>query len=171
MIQRRYTMDLNQYKVEDLILSALRSEIDAKEVYLKIADSIKNAFLKDKIMFIADEEEKHRKFLEAFYKKQFADKELVIPEESPVPMPSVQIEGDDMSPVDLISQVMETEKAASEFYDSFAELFPENSEVQKNLRYLASMEMGHYRLFELERGNMEKYEMFDSDWPMMHVGP
>ena len=41
-------MDLSNYSEEDLLLSALKSEVDAKEVYTNLANSVKNYFLKDR---------------------------------------------------------------------------------------------------------------------------
>lgn len=37
--------------------------------------------------------------------------------------------------------------------------------------YVASMEMGHYRLLEIERENAERFEVFEVSWPDIHVGP
>ena len=60
---------LKLYSTEDLILTSLKSEIDSKSAYLKIKDSAKNVVLRDKMNFLANEEEKHRSFFETLYKK------------------------------------------------------------------------------------------------------
>jgi rubrerythrin len=164
-------MDLDSYSLEDLILSALKSETDASAIYSRIADGIKNALLKERLKFIAAEEERHREFMEGLYKKQFPDKQLVLPDSTPVPLPEIKIENEQVSPVQIFESAMEAELAANKFYLAFAERFENETDVKKMLIYFATMEMGHYRLFELEKENMEKYEEFDFEWPMMHVGP
>ncbi|UCH89674.1 MAG: ferritin family protein [Thermoplasmata archaeon] len=164
-------MDLSSYSLEDIMLSAMKSEIDSRATYQQIAGKIKNAFLKDKINFIADEEEKHREFVETIFKNRFPDKPIEIPDKTPVPLPELKLDDENISPVEVFEKVMEAEKAANEFYLAFANRIEDDEEIRRTLQYFASMELGHYRLFELEKENMETYETFDADWPMMHVGP
>jgi rubrerythrin len=164
-------MDLSKYSLEDLIISAIKSEVDAKAIYLKIAGGIKNALLKDRLTFIAEEEERHRQFLSGMFSKEFPGKEIVLPEKTPVPLPELSIDDENISLVEIFERVMEAEKAAYSFYNSFSEKFDKDSNENKMLLYFASMEMGHFKLFELEKENMERFEEFDTDWPMMHVGP
>jgi hypothetical protein len=33
------------------------------------------------------------------------------------------------------------------------------------------MELGHYKLLEVEKESMERFEEADVYWPMMHIGP
>lgn len=164
-------MDLANYTLEDVILTALKSEVDAKAIYLRIADGIDNAILKDKLKFIAEEEERHRVFLEGYYTKKFPEKVLELPEKTKVPLPELNIEEESMSMVEVFEGVMAAEMAAFEFYNSVADQFETDTDLGRTLRYFASMEMGHYRLFEMEKDNMEKYENYNDQWPMMHVGP
>jgi len=134
-------MDLSIYSLEDLVLAALKSEIEAKAAYTELAESVKNFILKERLNFLAQEEEKHRGLLERLYRKRFPDKELVVPEEkSPVPLPEIQIDMESMP-------------------------------IKKMLHWVASMELGHYLILESERDNARKFEDYDSEWPMMHVGP
>jgi rubrerythrin len=91
-------MDLSKFDEHTLLLAAIRSEIDSKEVYQHIADRVKNSLLKDKLNFLASEEEKHRRIIEGVYRETFGDKELHIPEKSPVPLPKVAIT-DEMMPI------------------------------------------------------------------------
>jgi rubrerythrin len=164
-------MDLSKYSVEDILLSALKSEIEAKALYLKIAEQVKNAILKDRLQFIAAEEERHKVFIEGLYKKEFPNKEIVLPDKTPVPLPEVKMEDEDVRLTEVFEGVMEAEKSAADFYTSLADLMEKDAEVKNTLLYFASMELGHYRLFQLEREALEKYEDYDDEWPMMHVGP
>lgn len=161
-------MEINNFGIEELLLAALKSEIDSKRVYLTLVEWVKNAFLKDKLKFLADEEEKHRKFVESVFRKEFGGKELVIPEKSPVPLPIIKIDG---TIGEAIATAMAAEKAAYDFYLSLSEKFSNDIPTKKTLAYLATMEMGHFRLLEIEKETMDKYEDYDTGWPMIHVGP
>ena len=164
-------MDLSKYSVEDLLLSALKSEVDSKEVYLKLAESVKNFFLKDRLKFLAGEEEKHRIFLESLFKKSLPGKDIKLPEKTPVPLPEIKIADETLPISEILLNAMDAEKAAQDFYSSLSERFKEETEVKKILQYFASMEMGHYKILEVERNNALEFEQFDQIWPMMHAGP
>ena len=164
-------MDLSKYSKMDLFLSALKSEIDSREVYLKLANGVKNAFLKDKLKFLASEEEKHRILLEEGFRDNFPDTDIIIPERTPVPLPEIRIPEENVLVSEVLESAMEAEKAAYDFYNSFADRFPADSDMKKTLQYLAIMEEGHYKLLEMEKENMMRFESYDQYWPMMHVGP
>ena len=163
-------MELEKYNLNVLLLAAIKSEIDSKKVYETLANRVKNAVLKDRLMFLAGEEEKHRAYLESLYRQNFPDAELVIPDKSPVPLPEV-----DASEERLLSEIIEdsmkAELAAEEFYNSLCDLFPDSPEVRKMLTILADMEHGHYVLLAKELENLKNFEDYDTYWPMMHSGP
>jgi rubrerythrin len=164
-------MDLSEFDEGTLLLAALRSEIDSKLVYQQVADRVKNALLKDKLNFISGEEEKHRSVIEGVYRERFPNKEIAIPENSPVPLPEIRIT-DEMVPLsEVFSMAMNAETAAYEFYQQLAGLYEDDPRLNKMIAYIASMEMGHYRLLEIEKDNMERFEDFDVYLPHVHVGP
>jgi rubrerythrin len=164
-------MDLSEFNEETLLLAALRSEIDSKLVYQQVADRVKNALLKDKLRFISAEEEKHRSVIEGVFKERFPSKEITIPEDSPVPLPEIKI-ADEMMPLsEVFSMAMNAETAAYEFYHHLAGLYEDQPRLNRMIAYVASMEMGHYKLLEIEKGNMERFEDFDVYLPQIHVGP
>jgi rubrerythrin len=165
-------MDLSIYSLEDLILTALKSEMESKEAYSRLADSVKNFVLQERLKFLAGEEEKHRGFFEHLYSKSFPGKPVVLPKgKSPVPLPEVKIDAESMPLSEILESAMEAEVAAHDFYNKLTGRFEEQPEVKKMLLYIASMEMGHYKILEMERDNAKKFEDYDSEWPMMHVGP
>lgn len=164
-------MDLSKYSIMELFLSALRSEINSREVYSKLASEVKNAFLKDKLKFLATEEEKHRIFLEEAFHENFPGKDIVLPERTPVPLPEIKKPDENVLVSEVLMSAMEAEKAAHDFYNSFANRFAADSDMKKTLEYFAAMEMGHYKLLEIEKENMLRFESYDQYWPMMHVGP
>jgi rubrerythrin len=164
-------MDLSRYSMEELILTALRSEIEAKEFYTKLSGIVENSFLKDRLMFLAGEEDKHRAFFEATFKGRFPGKEMRVPKDSPVPLPKLTIESESMPASEVFYGAMQAEKAASEFYRGIAEKMTEGSEEIRTLLYIANMEMGHYYILDNEREGAVRGEDFDVYWEMEHAGP
>jgi rubrerythrin len=163
-------MDLHKYSLEDVYLSAIKAEMESKDLYEGLAARVRNAFLKEKLGFLAAEEGKHRAAIERMHSKEFPGKRLALPAKSPVPLPRVDgPEGRKLS--EVFEQAMKAEKAASEFYGAFAELFPQDGPKRLALQYFATMEMGHYALIEIERDNALKFEDYDDYFPMMHSGP
>ena len=163
-------MDLSAYGLEDIFLAAIKSEEESKGVYTKLANSVKNAFLKERMHFLAAEEEKHRGFLVKAYKGNFPGKEPAIPETSPVPMPALVIPDEGVPISEVLESAMKAELAAKDFYLSFAKLL-DNEEQRRTLEYFALMEEGHYELLKVEKENSLRFEDYDDYWPMMHVGP
>jgi rubrerythrin len=164
-------MDLSNYSEEDLLLSAIKSEVDSKEVYSKLADVVKNFFLKDRLKFLASEEEKHRAFLVSLFMKKIPKKDIVLPEKTPVPLPELKLASEDILISDVLEKAMRAEMAAHDFYMKMADRFADDSDVQKTLQYFASMEIGHYKLLEVEKQKALDFEQYDQVCPMMHAGP
>ena len=164
-------MDLDKYTMEDLILSALKAEVEANAIYNALAKGVSNAYLKGRLAFLAEEEEKHRSYLDGLYRTQFFGREPELPDTTPVPMPEVSLPSERVPLSKVFGQAMVAEKAASEFYASFAMRFEEGHEARAMLTRFSQMEMGHYDLLETERDAANDFEDFDSEWPMMHVGP
>jgi rubrerythrin len=164
-------MDLEKFSLEDLVLTALKSELEAKDVYAKMADGVKNFLLKDRLTFLAGEEEKHSMFFETLFKKKFPDNEIMIPETSPVPLPDLSGIFENIPISEMLQMGMDAEQAAHDFYLNLSERFTGDEAVVKTLKYIASMELGHHRLLEIEKTQVLEFEYFDNVWPMMHVGP
>ena len=164
-------MDLSKYSEEDLLLSAIKSEVDSKEVYSKLADMVKNFFLKDRLKFLASEEEKHRVFIESLFVKRIPEKEVVLPEKTPVPLPELKIPDEGILISDVLGKAMQAEMAAHDFYLGMADRFTDEKDIHKTLQYFASMEIGHYKLLADETKKALDFEQYDQVWPMMHAGP
>lgn len=176
-------MDLSRYELKDLILTAWKSEVDAEAVYRRVRGGVKNFMLRDRFRFLAEEEQKHADFFREFFEQRFPDEPAELPAHSPVPLPEMKLEGESMPISDVLVMAMEAEKSASEFYRSLAERFPEEegeavgtgpeptASVREMMLYIASMEMGHYRLLEIEEENAREREQYDLVWDMTHLGP
>ncbi len=162
-------MDIEKYNLKTLLLAAIKSEIDSKKLYEDLAGRVKNMMFKDRLLFLANEEEKHRAYLEALYRKKFPNEELVVPEHTPVPLPGVD-GSEDRLLSEIIEDAMKAELAAKDFYESMKDLLHDD-ENKKMLQILANMELGHYDLLARELENLKNFEDYDTYWPMMHAGP
>ncbi|HDQ16339.1 MAG TPA: Rubrerythrin [Bacteroidetes bacterium] len=163
-------MDLNRFELNDLLLAAIKSEMESNELYSKMAKKTKNDLLSGKLIFLAREEIKHRAFIEDIYRNHYPDKDLKIPSETPVPLPKVKMD-EDTSLSNLLKQAMVAEQAASDFYKHLAGRFEAGSKINNTLMYFADMEIGHYKILDVEKNSMERYEEDDVYWPMIHAGP
>ena len=164
-------MDLTQFTLEELLLTAIKSEIEAFKIYSGLAQQVKNAALKDHLEFLAGEEKKHEDFLIKAYKDIFPEREIKPPDKTPVPLPSIHIEHELVKLSEILEQAMEAEMAAHEFYKELAKRFDDNRGVKNMLIKLSDMEMKHYKILEEEKEEVEKTEDSDIDWGMIHVGP
>ena len=163
-------MELSNFTLDDLFFTAIKAEIDSREAYSIMAGITRNAFLKDRFKFLASEEEKHRNFLESEYGKQFPGKKIVLPKMSPVPLPEIDVKNENIPLSELLLQAMDAEKAAYDFYISFAK-YVGNSPFAVTLGYFARMEEGHYELLKSEKEAEEEFNTFDDFNPGMHLGP
>jgi rubrerythrin len=164
-------MDLTRYDLNVLLLTAIKSEVDSKAAYSKLAKRVKNALLKDKLEFLANEEEKHRAFIEDIYRNHFPGKKIKLPKETSVPLPEIQISDENIPLSRVLRSAMEAEHAASEFYKKLSQRFLDDKKIKTTLLYFANMELGHYKLLEIEKENIERFEESDVYWPMVHAGP
>ncbi len=164
-------MNLDTWDLNTLLIAAMKSEVDSRAMYLKLAGNIQNYLLKDKLIFLADEEEKHRTFIEDIYHTYYPDTLLKLPEKTPVPLPEVHIPDEETPLSNILQSAMEAEQAAHDFYSSLATRFIEDSQIEHTLQYFADMELQHYKILELEKQSMERFEQANIYWPMVHVGP
>jgi rubrerythrin len=164
-------MDLKKFNMEQLLLAAIKSEIDSHDVYNTLSLKVKTAYLVQKLGRLADEEKKHRLFLEEVFKITFPKKKIKVPKTTPVPLPSITVEDKNPYVSTVLESAMVAEKAAKDFYTSLAIRFPKDKEISEGLASLAQMEAGHYKVLEIEVEKLKTQEDYLIDWPMMHSGP
>ena len=163
-------MNLDSFKLEELFLAAMKSEIESNKLYSKMAKKTKNGLLEDKLNFLAKEEEKHKKYIEDLYFNHYPNKKIIIPKTTPVPLPEVDF-SEDTALSKLLSQSMLAEKSSSDFYKSLADRFEKGTKIHNTLLYFSDMEIGHFNILKTEKESMERFEEADVYWPMMHIGP
>jgi rubrerythrin len=152
---------------KEIFGAAIRSELDSKEIYESMAKKTENFVLKDKLTFLAHEEEKHKELLENLFHKMHPNEEIPTAEKSLVP--KIDVESADMP--ELLENAMESEKIEEKFYTDHAE---KAGEYRDLLLYLARIERGHYALLEAEHNLMLQYpDYYHKDWDteMIHLGP
>jgi len=163
-------MNIDEIKREDLVLLALKNEIDSMNLYRKLAERIKNSYLKERLNFLAGEEEKHKNYFEEFYKTTYL-KDVVIPVEDVMPLPKVDISDPKKPLSEILYEAMQSEIAAHDFYLDLSRIFKDDQKTSKMLKFFSSMEMVHYSILQIERENALKFEDYDNEIPMIHVGP
>jgi rubrerythrin len=164
-------MDLSKFALADLLLAAIKSEIESQTVYSRVALRVQNAFLQERMNFLALEEKKHQSALESIFRQRFPGQEIVIPEHPLVPLAEIHF-GDEMVPLsEIIAQAMKAEQAAHDFYLQLANRFEDDFEKKNLLLYFSMMEMGHYKLLDLEKSNLERLEEYGEEQELIHVGP
>jgi rubrerythrin len=164
-------IDLSKFALADLLLSAVKSEIGSQEIYARLAQLVKNAFLQERLNFLALEEKKHQQALESIFRQRFPGRDIVVPDNPVVPLPEIHFE-DELVPLsEIIAQAMKAEQAAYDFYLQLAERFSDDLEKKNLLLYFSIMEMGHYKLLDLEKSSLERLEEFGQEQEMIHLGP
>ncbi|MCP3943292.1 MAG: ferritin family protein [Desulfobacteraceae bacterium] len=135
-------MDLEKYK--QVVSDAVKSEIEAKQFYEKIAHRVKNAFLTQLFEKFAREEAKHEIILTAILDKEQIDtsffnfkKDFKISET--IKMPEVN---DDMDLKAAIGIAMKNEEFAMKKYTALAENC-NDPQLKKVFLDLAAMERDH----------------------------
>ncbi len=164
-------MDLSKFALADLLLVAVKSEKDSQSVYSRLALRVKNAFLQERMDFLAREERKHQQALEAIFRQRFPGRDIVVPEQSLVPLPEIRVSDEQVPLSEVIAQAMKAEKAAHEFYLQLDERFNDDADKKNLLLYFAMMEMGHFKLLDLEKGSLERLEEYSQEQELIHLGP
>lgn len=138
---------------------AIRSEIDAQEVYKDLASMCEEELMRDKFMNMYHEERKHQVLLEKMYKDMFPEVDLVLPESS-LPKEVLDSKARKKCDIkDILRLAIEEEKKSREFYLDCAETVTDLS-GKRMFRFLADMEFSHQALLTAEFELLEKYPAY-----------
>lgn len=159
----------------EILAVAVRSEIDAADVYEKLHDAVKNALLKKKLWFLLFEEKQHRKILERLYTQRFPQQKLEIPDHSL--LPPVKIPPDKKASVlDLFNGALKAEKGAENFYNQAGKTV-QDERSRQILSYLSRVERSHYFMIKSEIDLLDRFpeyydiEDFHAGHDLVHLGP
>lgn len=135
---------------------AIRSEIDAQEVYKDLATMCEDELLRDKFLNLFHEEKKHQIILEKMYKEMFPDVDLILPESQLPPKVDASKKRRKLNLKDVLLIALEEEKKSREFYLDCAQIVTDLS-GKRMFRFLADMEFTHQVLLNAELELLEKY--------------
>ena len=140
-------MNISIYSLEDLLLAAIKSEVESRDIYFRLSNEIEDDFIRTKLKILAEEEDEHRLLFEKIYKKYYPGRDIVVPQKSPVPVPDIE-KGNGMSADVIFDNAINAERAAHSFYIQLRDRFQDNPEIKDMLEYLAIRELGHAILFD-----------------------
>jgi rubrerythrin len=149
-------INIEREPVKTLIGYAVRAEIDANTVYLKLSARVKNPLLKEKFQLLAFEEKKHKEVLENLFAALYKGDEIQVPEcVDERLLPAVKVKPSSTL-VDILLQAMKAEKAAQDFYTSLATRV--KAATRKILEYLSKVEKSHYLMLRSEYALAQQFE-------------
>ncbi|MFQ6105052.1 MAG: ferritin family protein [Candidatus Glassbacteria bacterium] len=154
---------------------AIRSEIEARDIYHRAADQIENESLKDKLDFLGREEEKHRKILEGLYCERFPDVELLLPDNTFLPKIDIAL-SEDSTIEELFEVAIEWERRSGDFYEAISGKASDPS-TKAVLISLGAAEWGHYHLLKSEYDLIKAFPSYTSTKDFspgedsIHIGP
>jgi len=161
-------------KPYDVYPAAVRAEMDAAAIYRNLKDRVRNEPLRQKLDFLAKEEDRHKAILERLFHDHYPERTLVVPAESK--RPGAKVEVDDATAVPaLFNLALRKEKEAEAYYKD-AMTTVEDGHSRKILGYLSRVERSHYYMIKSEIELLEKFpdsynaeaEYFGQD--LFHVG-
>jgi len=154
---------------------AIKAEIDAAAMYRKMAAMVTNKDLKNRLLYLENEEKSHRALFERQYKTQFPDVKLDLPKQSVVPSVEDAL-NKEMSLKELFEVAMEAEQLSEKFYTDLAAI-SQDLQATTTYQYLARVEHGHFDLLKNELEFLKQFpeyyqsEYFNFDDDAYHVGP
>lgn len=141
-------VSIAQQPVKKLLGYAIRAEVDANKIYTRMADRLKNPFLKEKFQLLALEEKKHKDILLRLFASMWRAEKPEIPKVVDGRLlPAVTIKPSSSLP-DILNQAMNAEKSAREFYASLAKKIQKPNRPM--LMYLSKVENSHYLMLRSE---------------------
>jgi rubrerythrin len=161
-------------KPYDVYPIAIRAEIGAAAAYRSLLGRVKNEVLRQKLDFLAKEEDRHKAILERLFRDHFPGRTLVVPAAETRPKKAVAVD-DSTAVLDLFKLAMQKEKEAEEYYRN-ARAGMEDPQTKRVLDYLGRTERSHYFMLKSEIAILEKFPDYynaegDDSLALFHVGP
>ncbi|MHB1688866.1 MAG: ferritin-like domain-containing protein [Ignavibacteriaceae bacterium] len=138
---------------------AIRSEIDAQEVYKDLADLCKNDDLKERFLTLYHEENRHQTLLEKMYNDMFSDIELILPQCQLPKEVNTSLSRKNLAVKDILELAINEERKSREFYLDCASGIKDLS-GQRMFRFLADMEFSHQAILNAEYEILLRYPSY-----------
>ncbi len=146
---------------------AIRSEIDAQNVYRELAERVSNPTAKERFHVLVAEEQQHQKILEKKYKEYFPDVPLKLPASLLPPSAKTAALRKVLSLQGVLKLAIQAERESREIYlDAAAQV--EDRSGKAMLRFLADWEYTHQMMLTAEHEMLLKYPNFYDEaepWP------
>ncbi|MCX6560882.1 MAG: ferritin family protein [Candidatus Aminicenantes bacterium] len=142
-------------KAADVYPFAIRAELDAAALYRGLWERVRNEALRQKLNFLAKEEDRHTAILDRLFRDHFPGRKLVVPAAARGPRKPVLVD-DATAVVSLFKLAMQKEKEAEEYYKS-AKAQAEDGQAKRILDYLARVERSHYFMLKSEIDLLERF--------------
>lgn len=142
-------------KPYDIYPLAVRAELDAAAIYRDLHGRVRNEVLKQKLDFLAKEEDRHKAILERLFRDHFPERTLTVPAEIPGRKKAAALDASASVP-DLFKLAMSKEKEAEEFYKE-AKAKVADARSKRILTYLSRVERSHYYMLRSEVDILEKF--------------
>ena len=153
---------------------AVRAEMDAAEIYRGLHGRVKNEALKQKLDFLAREEDRHKAILERLFRDHFPNRTLVIPAQGRRPKKAAAVD-EATSVLELFKLAMTKEKEAEAYYRE-AKGLAEDDHSKRVLDYLSRTERSHYYMLRSEIDLLVRFpEYYNADdahegQDLFHIG-
>lgn len=138
---------------------AIRSEIDAQNVYKDLSELCNNELLKERFENLAKEEKKHQLILENMYKSMFPDVDLILPESLLPKHAATSMLRKQLGLKDVLLIAINEERRSREFYLDCASEVKDLS-GQRMFRFIADMEFSHQMILQAELEMLEKFPLY-----------
>jgi rubrerythrin len=142
-------------KAADVYPIAIRAEMDAAGIYRDLHGRVRNEALRQKLDFLAKEEDRHKAILERVFRDHFPGRKLVVPASSKRPKASAVVD-DATLVVSLFKLAMVKEKEAEDYYKA-AKAQAEDAQAKRILDYLSRVERSHYFMLKSEIDLLERF--------------
>jgi len=149
-------LDIETTSIQELFGFAVRSEMDSNQAYRRLADRVANPLLKEKFLWLSFEEDKHRQILEKLFGALFPGETLRVPDQPIVELIKRIHITPSSSLLDILSQAMDSEKSAEEFYAGLAGRVEGGQ--KKWLLYLSKVEHSHFMMLKSEYDVVQDFE-------------
>ena len=158
----------------EIVGVAARAEIDAHLFYIEMSKRIKNKIVKERILTLAAEEQRHERILKNLLRRWTGENDPPVPKDSLFPLSTLINDG--MTHARVLETAIELERAAAKRYIEASRAAQDDS-GRRQLEYLAEFERTHERILASELEALKKDEGWfeedtipGSDRPI-HLGP
>ncbi|WP_324736762.1 ferritin family protein [Thermococcus sp. SY098] len=143
---------------------AVNSEIRTKEMYEKLASLVKSDLIKDELMFLANEEDKHRRIVEKIREKLGSEEtepkkvDIEIIDEFKVIAEKMgdAIQKQDTEITEVYEIAMQAELVSEKLYKELAR-YAATEKTKLLLEMLADMEKNHYNILKKQYKYITRY--------------